>query len=234
MIMAGHRDDSLNVAWDDVVRFVRQLGHDLRNHLNAIELQSAFVSELTQDAELQSEIKRLREMISVLTNSLQSVSSKLGAVSPNRMAYRAADFMEDLQKRVAREFPQQNADISWKIDLGDEMIDVDPPLLPEAILELIRNAFQHGRGEGAIAASATIDHGRFLFRLREPKHQFELPTENWGGDPLRSVGRGHYGLGLNRARRIIEAHDGEMQAQYDRTGGALVTTITLPVGRPDV
>ena len=229
--MAEHRDDSVNVAWDDVVRFVRQLSHDLRNHLNAIELQSAFVSELAQDAELQGEIKRLREMVSALARSLQSVSAKLGAVSPNRMAYRAADFMEDLRKRVAREFPQQNADISWKIDLGDEMIDVDPPLFPEAILELIRNAFQHGRGEGAIAVSAKVDQRRFLFRLQEPKHQFELPTENWGGEPLRSIGRGHYGLGLSRARRIVDAHDGEMQAQYDRASGALVTTITLPVGR---
>lgn len=228
--MAGQRDDSITVAWDDVVRFVRQLSHDLRNHLNAIELQSAFVSELTQDAELQSEIKRLREMISGLARSLQSVAMNVGALSLNRMPYRAADFMEDLRKRVAQEFPQQNADISWQIDLGDEMIDIDPPLLPEAILELVRNAFQHRRGEGAIAASAKIDHGRFLFRLREPKQQFELPTENWGGEPLRSVGRGHYGLGLNRARRIVEAHDGEMQAQYDRTGEALVTTITLPVG----
>lgn len=231
--MAGPRDDSVTVAWDDVVRFVRQLSHDLRNHLNAIELQSAFLSELTQDAELQGEIKRLREMVSALTSSLQSASAKLGAVSPDRMAYRAADFVDDLRKRVAREFPQQNADITWKIDLGDDMIDVDPPLLPEAILELIRNAFQHGRGEGAIEVSAKIDQGRFLFRLREPKHQFELPTENWGGEPLRSVGRGHYGLGLNRARRIVEAHDGEMQAQYDRAGGALVTTITLPVGRTE-
>jgi len=228
---SSDRNELIGVQWTDVVRFVRQLSHDLRNHLNAIELQSAFVSELAQDAELQGEIKRLREMVSALASSLQSVSAKLGAVSPNRMAYRAADFMEDLRKRVAREFPQQNADITWKIDLGDEMIDVDPPLLPEAILELIRNAFQHGRGEGAIAVSAKVDQGRFLFRLQEPKHQFEVPTENWGGEPLRSIGRGHYGLGLSRARRIVDAHDGEMQAQYDRTGGALVTTITLPVGR---
>src|SRR5947207_10830853 len=167
---SSDRNELIGVQWTDVVRFVRQLSHDLRNHLNAIELQSAFVSELAQDAELQGEIKRLREMVSALASSLQSVSAKLGAVSPNRMAYRAADFMEDLRKRVAREFPQQNADITWKIDLGDEMIDVDPPLLPEAILELIRNAFQHGRGEGAIAVSAKVDQGRFLFRLQEPKH----------------------------------------------------------------
>jgi hypothetical protein len=32
----------LQVAMPDVARFVRQLSHDLRNHLNAAELQSAF------------------------------------------------------------------------------------------------------------------------------------------------------------------------------------------------
>ncbi len=43
------RPDVSNVAWSDVVHFIRQLSHDLRNHLNAIELQSAYISELERD-----------------------------------------------------------------------------------------------------------------------------------------------------------------------------------------
>ena len=224
-------DDSLIVSWDDLVRFVRQLSHDLRNHLNAIELQSALMSELAQDAALKSEITRLREMMSVLTTTLQSVSAKLAAPSLNRMVYRAADFMEDLRKRIAREFPDHSTEINWRIDVGDKMIDIDLQLLPEAFLELIRNAFQHARGDGAITGSARIENGRLIVTLREPKQQFDLPTENWGAEPLRSVGRGHYGLGLNLARRIVEAHDGKLQATYDRTGAALVTTIALPLAK---
>src|SRR4030095_14690827 len=50
-----NRSDSLSVPWVDTVRFIRQLGHDLRNHLNAIELQSAYISELEGDATLQGE-----------------------------------------------------------------------------------------------------------------------------------------------------------------------------------
>ena len=46
-----------------MVHFVRQLSHDLRNDLNAIELQSAYIGELTQDQELTTEIKRLREVV---------------------------------------------------------------------------------------------------------------------------------------------------------------------------
>ena len=52
------------VPWENIVRFVRQLSHDLRNDLNAAELQTAYIGELTgDDAELKEEIKRLREMI---------------------------------------------------------------------------------------------------------------------------------------------------------------------------
>ena len=47
-----NRTDSLSLPWSDTVRFVRQLSHDLRNDLNAIELQSAYISELAQDQEL--------------------------------------------------------------------------------------------------------------------------------------------------------------------------------------
>ena len=41
-----NRTDSLSLPWSDTVRFVRQLSHDLRNDLNAIELQSAYIGEL--------------------------------------------------------------------------------------------------------------------------------------------------------------------------------------------
>ena len=37
-------NESLSVSWNDVTRFIRQLSHDLRNNLNAIELQSAYIA----------------------------------------------------------------------------------------------------------------------------------------------------------------------------------------------
>src|SRR5713226_3721454 len=91
------RSDSLNVPWTDTVRFIRQLSHDFRNHLNAIELQSAYISELEGNAELKGEITRLREMISGLTSALQKLSGGLGDVKPNLISYRASDFVEDLR-----------------------------------------------------------------------------------------------------------------------------------------
>ena len=225
------RSDSLSVPWVDAVRFIRQLSHDLRNHLNAIELQSAYISELEGDANLKGEVNRLREMISRLTAALQQVSGALGEVKPDLISYRASDFVEDLRKKIAQEFPNNRPEISWDVQPGNAVLNIDPQLLQEAIVELFANAFRHDPGKDALIAEARIDKNRFLLTLREPKIRFELSTENWGREPLRKVSHGHYGLGLNRVRTIVEAHGGEIHAQYDPKTSTLVTALILPLSR---
>jgi K+-sensing histidine kinase KdpD len=223
------RPDVLNVAWSDVVHLIRQLSHDLRNHLNAIELQSAYISELEGDDELKSEIKRLRVMISGMTSTLQSLSKAVSVVKPNLISYPAADLVEDLCEKIKRDFSEETAEINWKIQLGDAMLSVDPQLLQETFIELFANAFRHNRAKGVLVATAKIDNNQFLFTLEEPKARFDLPTDNWGREPLRKISQGHYGLGLNRVRAIIQAHGGELYAQHNPEHSTLITRLSLPL-----
>ena len=223
------RTDVPNVAWSDVVHFIRQLSHDLRNHLNAIELQSAYISELEPDDELKSEIKRLREMTSGLTSTLQSLSKAVSVVKPNLISYPATDFVEDLREKIDHDFSGESAEITWNVRLGDATLDVDPQLLQETFTELFANAFRHNRGKGPLVATAKIDNNQFLFTLEEPKARFDLLADNWGREPLRKISQGHYGLGLNRVRAIVEAHGGELYAQYNPNVPAFTTTLVLHV-----
>ncbi len=218
-----------SVPWNDAVRFIRQLSHDLRNDLNAIELQSAYIVELENNKEFKNEIKRLREMISGLASTLQRLSRAVGEVRPTLIPYQAADFMQDLREKIDRDFPKESREISWDIQLNDGMLNVDPQFFEEAFTELFANAFRHDRGQGPLVASAKIDDKGFLFTLHEPKARFDLPTQNWGREPLRKMSQRHYGLGLNRVRAIVEAHGGDLNAQYDPKVLALITTLRLPL-----
>jgi K+-sensing histidine kinase KdpD len=220
--------DALNVAWSDIVRFIRQLSHDLRNHLNAIELQSAYISELERDDAVKSEIKRLHKMIAGVTSTLQSLSKAVSEVKPNLIPYRAADLLEDLRKKIDHDFSGEDAAINWNIQVGDTMLKVDPLLLQEALGELFANAVRHNHDKGRLVATASTDKNRLIFTLQEAKNRFDLPTDNWAREPLRKVCQGHYGLGLNRVRAIVEAHGGEIYAQYDPDVSALITTMVLP------
>ena len=225
----GNPSDLLSVRWIDTVRFVHQLSHDLRNHLNAIELQSAYIGELTQDQELTSEIKRLREVVSGMNSTLQLLSRAVGEVAPNVVTYPVVEFLADMRTQIERNFSKESQEITWDVQLQDGILNIDPQLFQEVFVELFANAFRHDRGKGALVARARISDGRLLFTLHEPKAVFSSETQNWGREPFRNIRQRHYGLGLNLIRTIIEAHGGELQAQYDPKAATLVSTMALPM-----
>ncbi|MGE5208513.1 MAG: sensor histidine kinase [Alphaproteobacteria bacterium] len=218
----------MSVPWHDAVRFVRQLSHDLRNDLNAIELQSTYIGELSQDPELQSEVKRLREVVSGMNSILQKLSRIVGEVTPNMIPYQASEFLADMSAEIGRKFPNEGNEITWDVEV-DGMLSVDPQLFQEVFAELFANAFRHNRGNGPLRAIARIKSDSLLFSLHEPKAGFDAMTQHWGREPFRNISQRHYGLGLNRVRSIVEAHGGELHALYDAKASAFVSTVTLPV-----
>src|SRR3954454_5808052 len=92
--------DPADVPWPVLVRFVRQLSHDLRNHLNAVELQSAFLGEIATDQEMKDEVKRLREMLTGFAAALQKLSADMAHGRVNTIPYKASNLMEDLRHRT--------------------------------------------------------------------------------------------------------------------------------------
>ena len=221
------KDAPIEVAMPDIVKFIRQLGHDLRNHLNAAELQAAYLAEIVKDPEASDEIKRLRAMISQVGASLQNVTVALGQPRLMPMEYGAADFIADLRQKLATESPSEA--IQWDIQVGDASIEIDPQALQPALIELFANAFRHDRGDGPILVEARTEDDQFVFVIREPKRNFDRSTENWGREPLRTITQGHYGLGLHRSRAILEAHQGQLSTRYDKGTSSLITKITLPL-----
>ena len=211
-----------------MTRFVNQLNHDLRNHLNAIELQCALLNDLVNEPEPKEEIQRLGELSGELESDLQRLCDLLAKVRLTTMTYQAGELVEDLRAKLEREQTEDAAAIEWQISLGAESVAIDPQLLLGAFAELFRNAFTHGRAEGPIAFEVRGAGDAVEFTLREPKTKFDGATENWGMRPFEHVRHGHYGLGLFRARSIFEEHHGTLRAQFDSAASVLVTTVSLP------
>src|SRR3954471_6925438 len=101
--------NEISLSMPEVVKFVRQLAHDLRNHLNAAELQSAYLLEIAENNELRDEIKRLRGMIAQVGGNLQGLTAALSQPRLTDMPYAAKDFVEDLQQKIATDYPADSA-----------------------------------------------------------------------------------------------------------------------------
>ena len=215
-----------NVPWENFVKFVRQLSHDLRNQLNAAELQSALIGELTNDTEIKSEIHRLRELVSQLGVTLQSLSASVAEPRPTALPYAAKDFIADMRKKIAQEFPEKGQAVKWKVLPEGATLNIDPDLTEWAATELFRNAFRHDPNGDEVQAQASIKGDWFTFSIREAKKE-EIDPAQWT-QPLQNLSHGHYGLGLRRARRVIAAQGGELTAKFDPASRTLTSTITLP------
>ena len=72
------------VPWDRVEQFIDRLAHDVRNGLNALELQLTFLGEISSDPETVAEVKRLRGTLSTVTRQLQGDQNRYGQAQSAR------------------------------------------------------------------------------------------------------------------------------------------------------
>lgn len=224
--------DEVLVPFSRVAGFVRQVTHDVRNGLNAIDLQSAYAAELVSDPEALEEVRRIRGLIQQSTKMLQALSSNFWVSAPSLVSYSARIFVEDLQDRLVKHHPDHAPQVRWTVDLKEESIAVDLEMIFTAIAEVFKNAFSFREADAEIAARAFAEGGRFVVEITEAKTKLPSPPEAWGREPFASTRRGAYGLGLFRSRQLLAAHGGELHFSHDSGRNLLTSRLSLPLADP--
>ena len=228
-------DQLPTVPWERVEGFVGQLTHDIRNGLNAVELQLTYLGEISTDPEAVDEIKRLRNSLANVTRQLLTLRTAMVTVTPYPQEYPAEEFFDDLRERFAKLRTEGTGEVVWdvKLDAGS-LLSVDPELTINALLELLGNALHFTRGATEpIRVQVTQDEHRVTFSLREPQPaEPGVPPDDWGRTPLLTTRRGAYGLGLFRVRRCLEAQGGTLDVAYSGEQNTLTTNVTLPGTAP--
>jgi signal transduction histidine kinase len=208
--------------------FIRQITHDVRNGLNAIDLEAALIVEIAADEETAGEAKKLRGMVSSVTKSLQLLSSRFAEVRLNNIIpCPVSDFVETFRDRIAQQFPNYLAEMTWKTEETRGSVEVDFELVITALSELVRNAFQFRAGKDPVEFSAWTNGDSTVFEIQSATAAKADHAETWGREPLVSTRRGGYGLGLFHARRIIEAHGGTLETAHDAATGAVTARVSL-------
>ena len=224
--------ESLQIPLSRIATFVRQVTHDVRNNLNSLDLQAAYVTELISDPEASAEVKRIRALIQTSARQLQALSANFQNSSVNLVTYTARILVEDLKDRVLKTFPEEAPKVTWEVELKEETLEVDVEAFFGALMELFRNAFQFKVEGQPISVRASEEKGFFVLELTEGKPAPATAPETWGTEPFVSSRRSGYGLGLFRVRRAIKAHGGELSIFYDSTRAVLGSRVVLRLATP--
>jgi two-component system phosphate regulon sensor histidine kinase PhoR len=116
----------------------------------------------------------------------------------------------------------------------DLVARISPPLLEQAIVNLIDNATKYSDAETAIEIAAIQDNGTISISVRDhgvgiaSDHLPRLFERFYRVDKARSRAEGGTGLGLAIAKHIVLAHGGSMSVD-SRVGKGSTFTICLPL-----
>lgn len=109
-------------------------------------------------------------------------------------------------------------------------LEVDPPLLASAVMNLLHNAFKYTRAGGAVILRAQAEGQRLLIEIEDecggiPESRTDL-FQAFGN--RRGTDRSGLGLGLSIARRAARAHGGDIQIR-NMPGRGCIFAIDVPL-----
>jgi hypothetical protein len=215
---------------------VRQLTHDVRNGLNSMELQTAYIADLIKQPEegvdIGAELKRLRAMFAEQGRTLQRFSARFRTTKPEPVNYPAKLFVADFRERLAKTQPSFAPQVGWTDDLSEEsVIAVDAEMIFAALGEFFQNAELFQEDKQPVSAHASVEAKQWQIELGERRTSVASPPATWGLEPLVSSRRGGCGLGLFYARQLLGLHGGGMEFAHDPAAARLTTRIYLPLAK---
>jgi signal transduction histidine kinase len=217
------------------------LAHEIRNPLNAMNMNVQMLQEELEDAPEDSE--RAREYIDLLEINRREimrlerlVSDFLAYARPQQLRPESLDpaaVVKEITDFLEADFRRRGVALVRRVEPGLPRFNADPGQLRQALINVMINAADavaEDKGTVEISASLHGDDGVAI-----------AVSDNGGGIPpqeadrifqiFHSTKKGGTGLGLAISQRIVEAHGGTISAGRSDVGGALFT-IALPLAGP--
>jgi len=216
----------LRRAYENLDSFVSNVSHDLNKRLGQVTMYLSAAKE-ADDAG-----PRARQDIQTAYNAAAKLSEMMqGLLRLSRQTrdavVRASVDLAELARRCFRIL--QNEDRARNVEFqtqGDLTAYCDKVLAERVLENLIGNAWKFTRDQdpAVIEVGAVERQGRRWFYVRDNGCGFDLAAAEGLFLPFRRFDEtGTYegtGVGLSIVRRIIDAHNGEIQAESQRGAGA--------------
>ena len=205
------------------------IAHEVKNPLTAIK----GLLSLQVDVLKEMDTRKMLEYQSILGEEIHRMENILGSYQnfarPLQVNRQSVDINELLEKTVKLVILEQSG--IWMIrELTNDLprITVDPSLLRQVFLNIIRNADEACGEEGQLVIMTDRENGwmKIAFADNGPGIATELKDKVL--QPFFSTKDSGIGLGLAIVGRIVESHGGRVEIDNVPPGGARIT-ILLPV-----
>jgi two-component system nitrogen regulation sensor histidine kinase NtrY len=211
-------------AWQ---RLVRVLGHEVNNTLAPIQSMAATCRDLLDDDATGGNLPQVLRALAAMEHRSASLAHFIGEFARLARLPEPRPVPMDLAEHVRRIATLDTRCAVRVIGMGSVRILADPPLLEQALVNLLRNAVDATTpGGGQVTIDWQVEPERVVLSIVDQGPGIVNPDNLFV--PLFSTKPGGSGIGLVLSRNVIEAHGGELSLSNRIEGAGCVTRVTLP------
>jgi len=209
-----------------------QVAHEVRNPLAGIRGACEMVFRGSADLETRKEVGD--EVVRQIDRLNRTVGELLQFAVP-KATERVPSDLNELIGRVAgmlQEDPRaRTVTLVREFDEKLPPVRLDPSKIEQVLYNLLLNALQMMEYEGTITVGTAVEEDRVSITVRDTGPGIPVEVGHEIFKPFVTTRTTGTGLGLAIVRKIIDAHDGSVDASTLEEGGAEFR-VFLPIGRP--
>ena len=216
-----------------VGRLSLRVAHEVRNPIAAIELNAELLQDIVKERpgtnmdEAGGLVTAIRDQVNTLDALTEEYLAFARFPKPHFEEESINHLLEELAAFLRPVATRQGLTINVANDPAAPMMEIDRPLLRQAVLNLLKNGMEALSRGGAITLGSRWDGEALEVFVSDTGSGITSEVAGRLFEPFFTTKPQGTGLGLSITRQIIEEHGGELTWRNGEGGGATFT-IRLP------
>ena len=234
LMLEGYWDALLDEKNEAGTELATRLAHEIRNPLNAIGLNLTLLdrklaSELDDSSGYTSTIQAIRTELQRVDNLTKELKDYAQPISPSPGWHDFQSLIDELESAYGPTL--QANDISLEVDIQSAASDIfcDAEHVKQVLVHLLQNAVEAIDEQGRIRIEAGAENGQTVLVVSDNGDGVESTATERAFDLFYTTKPSGTGIGLPVAKKIVEAHDGDIDLMHQAERG---TTIRITLPRP--
>lgn len=227
--VAGDLDAVELRAWSDLVKV---LSHEIMNSLTPIcsMAQSSRALLTDQGGAAAEALEVIGRRSAGLMSFVERYREVFDIPAPNRRRISLGELLSSVDALMTSQMAQAGAAYAMRCASPRVKLDVDPALIDQAMINLLKNALEavRGRPGAAVTLTARVEDGLAVIEIADNGPGLAPEDVEAVFVPFFTRKSGGSGIGLAVARHIVIAHNGFIE-HHAPAGGGAVFRISLPL-----
>ena len=206
-----------------------EIAHEIRNPLMVVRLLfDSLRLEGVEDENKSKDLSVIREKL----NHLEQIAGRILEFGKSRESFRKAvklrEILEDAAVLVRLKLEQSKINLNWGSLPGEEEVFVDKGQIQQVLLNLMLNAVEVMPDGGDLSIGTELKDGRVNIYVKDQGGGIPENLRDRIFESFLTGRKDGTGLGLTISKRIMRAHDGDLELVESGSGGTTFC-ISLPL-----